>query len=348
MKNSEKSKKYSKVSRTKAYTIVLTHDVDHLSLRSYPFFSKMTASFFKRCLWNNLVRTFRRDITCRNYLDSVKWCIIYPLIKLGIVDDPWEKAIYNIMSLEKKYGVYSTFFFIPFPNRAGHIQQGLPSESNRAATYDLKKYKNLIREIELEGWEVAVHGIDSHISVDNAREEIEIMKSLIPGKERIGIRMHWLYQSDELWENLKKAGFYYDATFGNNDLVGFLNNKKYPFKKNDLWIIPLNIMDSTLLGEWHDGLSIYNAWNRVEALLNTAKEKNAIITVLWHTNVFGVHRYWGSLYEKILQKARADHARILRCIDLCDDLEKTIIPLETDVSDFTHHQNNSWIQPAGN
>lgn len=304
-----------------SYTLVLTHDVDHLSLKSYPVFSKMTLSFFKRCLWNNLIRTITGDITFKKYLESIKWCILYPFFKVGIIDDPYEKAIYDIMSLEKKYGVYSTFFFIPFPNNAGLIKQGYPAPKGRAAKYDIKKHKKLLQKIELEGWEIGVHGINAHISIDNAREEINIIKEIISTKEKIGIRMHWLYQTEDLWKNLKEAGYYYDATFGSNDEVGFPEGKYYPYKRDGLWVIPLNIQDGTLLAHWHMGLSINHAWIEIEKILNFAKDKNAVITILWHSNVFGVHHFWGSIYEKILQKAKSDCAEIMRCIDVCNELE---------------------------
>lgn len=145
------------------YTVVPTHDVDHLSLKSYQILSKNTLSFFKRCLWNNLIRTIKGDIAFKNYLDSIKWCILYPLIKLDLTTDPWEKAIYDIISLEKKYGVRSTFFFIPFKDKPGHVNEGIIAKG-REAKYNIRDYKDLLCELESNGWEVGVHGIDAHIS----------------------------------------------------------------------------------------------------------------------------------------------------------------------------------------
>ena len=185
-----------------SYTLVLTHDVDHLSLKSYPALSKNTVSFFKRCLLNNLVRAIKGDITVRKYLDSIKWCILYPFAKLGLGSDPWEKAIDDILKIEEKYGVRSTFFFIPFKDKSGHIKEGIPAKG-REAKYDVRDYKELLCELESNGWEVGVHGIDAHISENAAKEELVVIKKLLPYKEKIGIRMHWLYQSENLWKNLK-------------------------------------------------------------------------------------------------------------------------------------------------
>jgi peptidoglycan/xylan/chitin deacetylase (PgdA/CDA1 family) len=305
-----------------SYTLVLTHDVDNLSLRSYPVFSRMTFSFLKRCLWNNMVRAFKRDISFRVYLDSIKWAVLYPLVKFGIIADPWERAIYETMALEKKYGVYSTFFFIPFPDRPGSVAHGVPAPKGRATAYDIRRYKGLLQDIESRGWEVGVHGIDAHLGVRQAREEIEVMRALLPFKKEIGLRMHWLYQTKDLWKNLRESGFCYDATFGANGEVGFPEGIYSPFRRDGLWVIPVNIMDSTLLGYWRRGLSQRDAWIEIENILDLAGQKNAVVTVLWHTNTSAAFYYWGEVYEKILNKAVSDGAKVMRCIDICNELEK--------------------------
>jgi peptidoglycan/xylan/chitin deacetylase (PgdA/CDA1 family) len=303
------------------YTLILTHDIDHTSLRSYPVFSNMTVEFFKRCLWINLLRMIKGDIPFLQYLDSVKWCIVYPLVKMRLFPDPWETTINDIVEMENKYGVRSTFFFIPFKDKMGHIIEGVPAVRGRAVKYDVCDFKDLLFKLESNGWEVGVHGIDAHISLQSAKEEIEVIKTLLPFKEKIGVRMHWLYQSESLWKNLRDAGYYYDATFGSNDDVGFPNNKYQPFKKDGIWVIPLNIQEGTLLGYWQKEPIQTDPWTRIEEILSEAKEKKAAVTILWHNHSFGVYHYHGYLYEKILKKAKADGARICRCIDICEEME---------------------------
>ncbi len=80
--------------------------------------------------------------------------------------------------------------------------------------------------------------------------------------------------------------------------------------------------DVTLLGKWHMGLSLKKAWTKIEEVLDNAKKLKATVTILWHTNTFGVHNYWGSLYEKILQRAKKDGAIIMKCAEACDSIEK--------------------------
>jgi peptidoglycan/xylan/chitin deacetylase (PgdA/CDA1 family) len=303
---------------THPYSIVLSHDVDYISLRSFPIFDRVTVSFFKRSLWSNLLRTCKGDISFREYLDSVRWCLLYPFVKLNLVADPWEKGIYQIMAMEREYGVRSTFFFIPIPSYAGKVSKDVDAPKGRAARYDLGKYKELLQRMDADGWEVGVHGLDAHVSLEKAKEEISVLRKIIPGKP-IGVRMHYLYQSEELWSNLKEAGYHYDATMGSNNEVGFPDGRYRPFRKDNLWVVPLNIQDGTLLGDWHMGLCLEDAWRQIESILKTAKEKNAVVTVLWHTNIFGVHSYWGNIYRRILERARRDNAQVLRCIDACEE-----------------------------
>lgn len=300
------------------YTLVLSHDVDHIALKHYPFFSKTTLYFFKHCLWTNFIRVFKKDLSPLFYLDSLKWCLIYPFFKTGLMKDPWEKSIYDIIAIEEKYRIRSTFFFAPFSYKPGFRSKNNPAPQGRRVVYNIKDYKKLINRLNAGGWEIGVHGINAHINATEAKEELLALSQFLPPDQKIGLRMHWLYQSKDLWKNLKDAGYYYDATFGNNDFVGFPEGHYCLFKKDGLWVIPLNIQDATLFRKDHMGLSIEEALKRIEDVLNKAKEKQAIVTILWHTNTFGVYKYWGSLYGRIIQKAINDKANISRCIDACE------------------------------
>lgn len=303
-----------------SYTLVLTHDVDHIALKNYPVISNMTLEFFKQCIWINFLRFLKDDISFSEYFDSITWCLVYPLVKLGLYPDPWEKSVTSMLDMERRHNVRSTLFFIPFKDRNGHIGTGIPAKG-RAIKYDLQDHQALLAELESNGWEVGVHGIDAHISLQNATEEINVLRNLMPTKTKIGLRMHWLFQSDTLWKNLQEAGFAYDATFGSNDLVGFPDEKYKPFKKDGIWVLPINIQEGTLLGYWHQGKLPYEPWTKVEEILAEAKEKQAVVTILWHNHAFGVYHYHGDLYEKILLKAKADGARICRCIDVITEME---------------------------
>lgn len=308
------------------YILVLTHDIDVLSLKELPLAGKTFWGFVYRCLIVNLRRLLTQRIRFREYLDSLKYVMLLPLIKLGLAKDPWQVSLQVMLEIEKRYGVRSTLFFIPFPRRPGHTPEGKPASINRAAHYKLGKYKEMLQQFEQEGWEVGVHGIDAYLSLESAKAELEALKKSLPEKDKVGIRTHWLYhRGGETWKVLDKAGYTYDATFGWNDRVGFPDGRYGPFKPDglrNLVVLPLNIQDGALLGEWHQFLGNEEAWQQVQQVLREAKERNAVVTVLWHNNSFVAPRYWGWLYEKIIQKAQEDGAYICRGIDVAEMFNK--------------------------
>jgi len=312
--------------REAPYTLVLTHDIDVLSLTELPLLGRTFWGFAYRCLIVNLRRVLSQRLRPIEYLDSLKHVMLLSLIKLGLAKDPWQESFQIMLDIEKRYGVRSTLFFIPFPRRPGHTPEGKTASGNRAAHYRLEEYKSMLQQLEQEGWEVGVHGLDAYLDPESAKAELEAVRELISGKDKIGIRMHWLYhRGEETWKVLDKAGYAYDATFGWNDRIGFPGGQYRPFKPEEicnLVVLPLNIQDGTLLGEWHQFLGNEEAWQQVQQVLREAKERNAVVTVLWHNNSFVAPRYWGWLYERIIQIAQEDGAYICRGIDVAEMFNK--------------------------
>jgi peptidoglycan/xylan/chitin deacetylase (PgdA/CDA1 family) len=308
-----------------SYTIVLTHDVDHLAQRNVPLWSRQFGSFLKQCVFSNFSRILKKDIGGLTYSKSLLAGISLPLARLRLVKDPMEKCLRRILALEKEYNVRSTFYFIPYKGTPGFARKGEPAANYRGADYDVKKYRELLSELEAGGWEVGVHGIDAHIGPDEAAAELEVFKALLPEKTKWGMRIHWLYQPEDLWRNLKKAGFYYDTTFGSNHDIGFKEGRFHPFKKDGLWVLPMNIQDGALLAPWHRHLSRAQAWQEIRAVLDIAREKQAVVTVLWHNSSFGAPRYWEPLYRKIIEEGFNQGARFLtarQAVEKFESLEK--------------------------
>jgi len=305
-----------------SYVLVLTHDIDVLSVKELPLLGRTFWGFAYRCLAVNLCRFFARRINLLEYLDSLKQVVLLPLMKLGLVKDPWQKSLETMLEIEKGYGVRSTIFFIPFSKRSGHTPEGKLAPRNRAAYYNLDEYQDLLQQLEREGWEIGVHGLDAYCDLESAKVELEVVKKLLPDKGKIGIRMHWLYhRGKETWKILDGAGYAYDATFGWNDRVGFPEEKYRPFKPEDLKnlvVLPLNIQDGALLCESHQFLRDEEAWHQVEQILEVAKERRATVTILWHNHSFVAPRYWGWLYERIIQRAKEDGALICRASDVVE------------------------------
>jgi peptidoglycan/xylan/chitin deacetylase (PgdA/CDA1 family) len=297
-----------------SYKIVLTHDVDHLALRNVPLLSRKTGSFIKQCVFSNLKKFLKNEINGFTYIKSLLAVLSLPPVKAGWFEDPMARCLRRILEMEKQYGVRSTFYFIPFMRTPGLECQGVPASQYRGADYDVRDYGDLLLGLEQNGWEVGIHGINAHIGANEAAEELQVFQALLPGKKKWGMRVHWLYQPGDLWKNLKKAGYYYDTTFGSNEETGFKDQCFHPFKKDGLWVLPLNIQDGALLAGWHKNLSPARAWEEIRALMDTAKEKQAVLTILWHNASFGPPRYWDGVYRKIIEKGLDDGAEFLTAL----------------------------------
>lgn len=297
-----------------SYTIVLTHDMDHLALRNVPFFSAAAGSYIKRNVFSNLLRWTGGHIEAGHYLRSLAAAAALPLVKTGLAADPLRKCLDRILAIEKEYGVKSTFYFMPFKETAGFEEPGVPAPRRRGCDYDVADYKELLTELDANGWEIGIHGIDAHMGKDEAQKELALFQSLLPHKQKWGMRIHWLYQPPNLWKTLKEAGFFYDATFGSNDDVGFIEDRYLPFMRDGLRVLPLTIQDGSLLAHWHSELSPQAAWARVREILDVAREKNAVVTILWHNASFGAPRFWDGLYRKIIEAGKDDGATFLTAL----------------------------------
>ncbi|MEO0081663.1 MAG: hypothetical protein ABIL25_05135 [candidate division WOR-3 bacterium] len=303
------------------YTLVLTHDVDRLSLRSMPLLGREQLALLRALLLGNLLRWLRGRLDIWDYLWSLVVAVSLPLVLLRLVPDPLERSIELVTTLEDDYGARSTFFFIPLANEPGHVTSDTPAVKHRAASYRLAEHARLVRALVAGGWEVGVHGIDCHISPVPAARERDELAALVGPDYPIGVRMHWLFSSPVLYRNLAQAGYVYDATLGSNDEIGFPEGRYKPFRDDatGLIIVPLCIQDVTLLREDHMNLEPEQAWRRITMVLTKAREHRAVVTVLWHNDSFLPPRCWGGLYRRLLERARDDGARILSIQELLRD-----------------------------
>ncbi|HLP16698.1 MAG TPA: hypothetical protein VK470_10595, partial [Bacteroidota bacterium] len=201
------------------YTLVLTHDIDYLSLKEIPWFCRTLWGFSYRCFLAAFTsklgtRSFRRR--ARVLWDGISM----PLIKLGWRSDPWASSLEQMIEIEKHLGVRSTIYFLPFPNQPGSTPAGMAAPYNRTSFYDVGDHSEMLRLLESEGWEIGLHGINAYWDESSALEEKGKIEEIL-GHDNIGIRMHWLYYNHEqTWSLLSRVGFRYDATHGWNEKVG--------------------------------------------------------------------------------------------------------------------------------
>ena len=138
----------------------------------------------------------------------------------------------------------------------------------RAAKYDIMDIQDTVKKLVDKGFEVGVHGIDAwHDTAAACEEKTRI--SDISGKTDVGIRMHWLCFDKDTFQILEEAGFYYDTTFGYNDVVGYRAGTLQVFKPigvKNIFELPLNIQDVALFNPKHMSLTKDKAWHESAGL----------------------------------------------------------------------------------
>jgi hypothetical protein len=282
----------------------LTHDVDFVGIRRHKCDHTMFG-FLLRALPGSLVAGLTGRMPWSRVARNWKAAFSLPLVYLGLLDDFWLEFD-RYMKIERDFG--STFFFIPFKGNAGTRDSG-PAPERRAAKYDVTEIKEEVHALVKHGCEVGLHGIDAWSNSQQARAELRRI-SEITGQSEIGVRMHWLYFSENSPRALEEAGFSYDSTFGYNDAVGFRAGTTQAFcpaRAQTLLELPLNIQDTALFYPGRMNLSETQALDSCKQLIQFLSIFGGTLTVNWHGRSLSPERLWGDFYARLLEEIQSYH-----------------------------------------
>jgi peptidoglycan/xylan/chitin deacetylase (PgdA/CDA1 family) len=281
----------------------LTHDIDFMGIRDHIFDHTMFG-FIYRSLVPIYLSGLDRKTFCTRYLKNLRALLSLPMVHMGVLPDFWYSLDkYPAMEKEMK----STFFFLPFKGRPGDPHRGKPGKF-RAARYDVDRYREPIRSLTRTGHEVGLHGIDTWKHPRKGFEELEIIRG-ITGKDRIGVRMHWLYFSEETPKRLEEAGVYYDSTLGYNDAAGFRSGTTQVFRlpgTSTVFELPLHVQDTAMLYPGRMNLSEKQARDLCGKLIRDVKSHGGVFTINWHDRSLAPERNWDTLYLGLLDTLRAE------------------------------------------
>lgn len=294
-----------------AYSVALTHDIDSLSVKEYPF-GRTFLGFLYRSIVGNLRRWRAQKITTHEFVISLARGAQALKAKVLGGADAWHDATQAMLALERKYGVTSSLYLMPKSAEPGKsiVDNQTMAPQNRAGFYTPEEHRSVLSALEADGWELGVHGIDAWADEDLGHEELEAVAAVSQKAKHtaMGIRIHWLYlEPPSSWQKLEQAGYYYDSTFGYNEGIGFRAGTLqafHPLNAPKLWELPLHVQDGALLGEEHGNLSREEALEQATAVFQFAERLGGTVTLLWHNASFGSPRFWGSVYEKLLVKAQ--------------------------------------------
>jgi hypothetical protein len=277
----------------------LTHDIDFVSLRQHRF-DRAMLGFFYRATVSTVLDFVRGRCGLRKVVKNAGAVLRWPLVQLGLCEDFW---LPFGRYLEVEQGRPSTFFLIPFKNQCGQALDGRDSK-RRAVRYDVEDVQEWLPILRERGCEAAVHGLDAWNDSSKGRQELDRIGSRT-GEGNPGVRMHWLYFSEESPREIEAAGFGYDSTCGYNDAVGFRAGTSQVFRPPgtcELLELPLHVQDTAMFfpGRMHSTES--EAWALFKGVLEHCRRHGGVLTVLWHDRSLVPERLWDQFYLAVLKE----------------------------------------------
>ncbi|QLD88695.1 hypothetical protein HWV07_06445 [Natronomonas salina] len=214
----------------------------------------------------------------------------------------------DVMDLEDDLGVRSAFYFLDeqrFFDRP--VREWFSPETVQlyAGRYSLRDpaVVDLIHELDGGGWEIGLHGsYESYRDGDRLAAEKRRLEGVL-GREVVGTRQHYLnLDVPETWYLQREAGLEYDASLGTATDPGFEHGYTVQRPFDDEFVVfPVNLMDVALPSEG----DLAGAWETCEALLEEARENDAVMSVDWHPRSFSERDFpnYRTLYCRLVERA---------------------------------------------
>lgn len=280
----------------------LTHDLDHPALRNHLFDHTMLG-FLYRATAGSMAEVCKGRRPAADLVKNLETVAKLPFVYSGLAKDPWS-GFDRYLEIER--GLGATYFVIPRKGYAGRTRKGRAPEK-RAAGYAAAEIQDQLRRIASCGGEIGLHGIDSWLNAESARQEqAEVTRSA--GATNGGVRMHWLCFDETSPQVLDEAGFSYDSSVGYNEVIGYKAGTSQVYKPlgvKNLMELPLHIMDTALFFGEFMGLSNQAAMRVSKGLLDTATQLHGIVTLNWHDRSIFPERLWGNFYGDFLEELRS-------------------------------------------
>jgi len=254
----------------KNFAVCISHDVDHLfqpGLSAYGRVKGASKNFFNG-RWKKTLQ----------YLDPESR--INPNYNLE-----------DLLDIETKLGI--PFYFLA-------LQPG-----EKDYNYSLADIKPLLQTIGKRGFEVALHGgHEAYQNADKLEQERKELQENSPSTVS-GYRNHFLrFHVPVTWENLGKAGFNYDSTYGFPDHPGFRNGMCYPFfpynvnnqRFSEILEIPLLAMDATFI--FYLKYDVHKSLQLIKEIIDKTRAVNGVFTLLWHNNY--LYKPWKQAFHSVI------------------------------------------------
>ena len=250
--------------------IIISHDVDHLYALDHWLHDLVIPKHWIR----SVIFFCQRKIGFQVFFQRM----ILPFRKR------WDHTG-EVLEFDKKHHIPSTFFF------------GM--DRVLGMSYGRRSAEKAVRYVQRQGYDAGVHGAEFQEPAGIKKEYQEFKKTA--GEMPFGIRMHYVRKDGHTFEKLAQAGYLFDST----DFDKGGKEVSAPYKVEDMWEIPLHIMDGYV---WVTGDLEQSRANTLR-ILNKAEEKGLpYCTVLFHDVYYDVGCYpmekeWYEWLVKYLEDA---------------------------------------------
>jgi hypothetical protein len=280
----------------------LTHDIDFFGIRRHRA-DRTLGGFLLRATVGSVADACLGRRPFAEAARNVAAALALPLVFMGLRRDPWQ-PLDDYAAADR--GLPSTFFMVPFRDRAGVGPDGRV-EAMRAVKYGAGNVATEMRRARRTGVEFALHGLDAWREVAAGRaERDEVARAAETAVA--GVRMHWLYFSDGSPRLLEEAGFTYDSTCGHNDAVGYRAGTMQIYRPEGcsrLLELPLTIMDTAMFYARRMNVSRARAHDRCLNIFDAASRFGGAVVINWHDRSLAPERQWHRTYSALLDQLQA-------------------------------------------
>lgn len=217
----------------------------------------------------------------------------------SILINKWHN-LESLLEFNKKNAIPATFFFA--------VSNG------KGLNYSLTHAEFWVKKVICSGFDAGVHGIHAN-NYEEIKMEHDLFKK-ISGLDSFGIRMHYLNCDEATLDLLSRTNYLFDCSN---------MNMSNPVKFNNLWVFPLNIMDSSIFEtdvRWQN-------INFVQSIEVTRKIFNDVckagvdyLTILFHDIYFSNNfRTWKNWYIWLIKYIKDNNIEFISFRDAIKELE---------------------------
>ncbi len=270
--------------------LLLSHDVDRI--RKYSF----------RELVYVALQLVGLKPSGRNLVKKWKSFLCYARGTLLFRKDPyWNFS--EMLAIEKEHRISSSWYFL---EKTG--------KGNSRYHFGDPVIAELIRDITRLEHEIGIHGTLESSTEPVAMEEGIKRLNRVTTHPVSGIRQHFLKYNIRTTPGIQgSAGLTYDTTLGFAECIGFRNSYAFPFRLYDfreqrpldIWQIPLNVMDTTLLE--YMSVPVASIIEALQPVLKEVSRFHGLFSLLWHNSTLDEEEYRGvgPQYRQILEHIKA-------------------------------------------